>query len=71
MSKKVVPINSRPRKRKQPARPEELDQIARELAERYWNPDFLKTLDEPQGLASGKLSKSGTFVDEDDEDEDH
>jgi hypothetical protein len=39
-----------------------LDESAKAAARRFLNPDFLESIDEPEGLASGKASKLDDFI---------
>jgi len=62
MTKKISNINDRPRKK-----PRTLEESAKIASRRFLDPKY-NSVKEPKGLASGKVSKSGNFInDEEDE----
>lgn len=63
MIKKVANLNERRRKKK----PRRLNEAAKAAVRRFCDPEFLKSVEEPKGLASGKTTRSGSFVHNDDE----
>lgn len=62
---KVSNINDKRRNKK----PRTIDESAKAAARRFLDPELLESIDEPEGLASGKASKSGDFVNEENGDD--
>ena len=46
-----------------------LDESAQAAARRFLDPELLESIDEPEGLASGKTSKSGDFINDENGDD--
>lgn len=65
MSKKVKNLNEHRRKKK----PRTLEETAKSAVRRYCDPDLLNSIEEPEGLASGKTNESGGFVNDNDHEE--
>lgn len=65
MSEKVKNLNEHRRKKK----PRTLEEAAKSAVRRYCDPDLLNSIEEPEGLASGKTNESGGFVNEEDPEE--
>ncbi len=60
MTKKISNINDQRRKKN----PRTLNESAKISVRRFLNPKY-DSVEEPSGLASGKTTKSGSFVDKD------
>lgn len=65
MTKKVNNLNERRRKRK----PRTLEESAKAAYRRYFESGHVDPKEEPEGLASGKTTESGSFVDDDEGDD--
>jgi len=63
MNDKIKNLNEQRRKSK----PRTLKETAKAAVRRYLNPDLLDSVEEPEGLASGKTSPSGGFVHDNEE----
>lgn len=63
MTKKISNLNEQRRKKK----PRSLKDAAKAAVRRYCDPELLNSVEEPKGLASGKTTKSGGFVHDDDD----
>jgi len=63
MSEKVKNLNEQRRKSK----PRTLKETAKAAIRHYCDPDLLDSVEEPEGLASGKITKSGGFVNDEDD----
>lgn len=61
MTKKITNLNEQRRKIK----PRSLEEVAKSAARRYLDSELVGSVEEPKGVASGKATKSGEFVHDD------
>ena len=65
MNKKVENLSEQRNKKK----PRSIEESAKAAVRRFCDPELVDSVDEPEGLASGKTTESGSFVHEDDKEE--
>ena len=63
--KKISNISDKRRDKK----PRTIDESAKAATRRFLEPEFLESIEEPEGLVSGKASKSGDFTNDENGDD--